>query len=80
MAFGGYGRAELNPHSDIDIMFLHESDMVSQGKARPALAALVDGLLYTLWDLGFNVGPLRPFRGRLRQGCQQRYAIQNVSD
>jgi [protein-PII] uridylyltransferase len=37
-------------------MFLHESDMVSQGKARPALAALVDGLLYTLWDLGFNVG------------------------
>ncbi len=56
MAIGGYGRAELNPHSDIDIMFLHESDMVAQGKARPALAPLVDGLLYTLWDLGFKVG------------------------
>lgn len=56
VALGGYGRAELNPHSDIDIMFLHESNLVSQGKARPELAALIDGLLYTLWDLGFKVG------------------------
>jgi [protein-PII] uridylyltransferase len=56
VAIGGYGRAELNPHSDIDIMFLHESDMVSNGKARPALAELVDGTLYTLWDLGLKVG------------------------
>ncbi len=56
VAIGGYGRAELNPHSDIDIMFLHESDMVSGGKARPALAQLVDGTLYTLWDLGLKLG------------------------
>src|SRR5580692_9306489 len=56
VALGGYGRAELNPHSDIDIMFLHESDMVSGSQARPALAELVDGTLYTLWDLGLKVG------------------------
>jgi len=56
VAIGGYGRAELNPHSDIDIMFLHESDMVSDGKAAPELVELVDGTLYTLWDLGLKVG------------------------
>ncbi|HWD19830.1 MAG TPA: [protein-PII] uridylyltransferase [Verrucomicrobiae bacterium] len=56
VATGGYGRAQLNPHSDLDIMFLHESDLTVGGKAHPTLAALVDGLLYTLWDMGLKVG------------------------
>jgi [protein-PII] uridylyltransferase len=56
VATGGYGRALLNPHSDLDIMFLHESEMGSNGAPTSALSALVDGLLYSLWDLGLKVG------------------------
>ena len=56
VATGGYGRAELNPYSDIDIMFLYGGEQVHGNKAAPYLAALADGLLYTLWDIGLKVG------------------------
>ncbi len=55
VAIGGYGRAELNPHSDIDFMFLHDGQ-VAVGRPLPYLAKLIDGILYPLWDVGLKVG------------------------
>src|SRR5580693_3862464 len=55
VAIGGYGRAELNPHSDIDFMFLQEGQ-VAVGKPLPYLAKMIDGVLYPLWDVGLKIG------------------------
>ncbi|WP_046499637.1 [protein-PII] uridylyltransferase [Streptomyces odonnellii] len=47
VAVGGYGRGELSPRSDLDLLLLHD------GKAGPgAIAALADRIWYPVWDLG----------------------------
>lgn len=55
LALGGYGRAELSPHSDIDLMFLYPKG-VDPKKLKPLQQAMSDGVLYPLWDLGLKVG------------------------
>ncbi|WP_337996411.1 [protein-PII] uridylyltransferase [Oleispirillum naphthae] len=49
-AVGGYGRGELAPHSDIDLLFLLPY------KATAYHEKVVETVLYMLWDLGLKVG------------------------
>jgi len=65
VAIGGYGRGELNPFSDVDIMFLHEDAMK---QLDPRLNDMVQQILYMLWDVGFKVGhSTRSISGAVKQ-------------
>lgn len=50
IALGGYGRSEFYPHSDIDLLVLHDR------RSKKSMQAVVEALLYPLWDEGFEVG------------------------
>ena len=50
LAVGGYGRAEMAPHSDVDLAFLFPY------KITPWAENLVESMLYILWDLKLKVG------------------------
>ena len=52
IALGGYGRGELNPFSDVDVMLLHRQS----AEVSPRLKEMVNQILYLLWDSGFKVG------------------------
>lgn len=56
VATGGYGRAELNPHSDIDIMFLYPDRISNRQRFEVFQSVLTEEILYPLWDLGWKVG------------------------
>src|SRR3954454_7330276 len=48
VAVGGYGRSELAPQSDIDVMLVHEN--------RRDVARIADQLWYPIWDAGMHLG------------------------
>ncbi|WP_458245867.1 [protein-PII] uridylyltransferase [Streptomyces sp. MAI_2237] len=49
IAVGGYGRGELSPRSDLDLLLLHD------GGDPKAVAALADRIWYPVWDLGLSL-------------------------
>src|SRR5512133_3235254 len=51
VAIGGYGRRELAPFSDVDLLVLHGSR-----EADPFVKAASESLVYALWDLKLEVG------------------------
>lgn len=50
VALGGYGRKELFPYSDIDLLLLHTPE------AEDRLGPVTEALFYPLWDAGLEVG------------------------
>ena len=50
IAVGGYGRGELAPYSDLDLLFLRAWKETSHSES------VIEFILYTLWDLGLKVG------------------------
>ena len=64
-AVGGYGRRLLLPRSDIDLLVLHD------GSDDDAVARLADGLLYPLWNAGFEVGHAVRTPQECEQACER---------
>ncbi|RII29251.1 MAG: [protein-PII] uridylyltransferase [Geobacter sp.] len=60
VAVGGYGRGELNPFSDVDIMFLHDGTL-----EKAKVEDIAQKLLYFLWDMRLDVG----YSVRIIQDC-----------
>jgi len=50
LAVGGYGRAEMAPLSDVDLLFLNPY------KITPWAESVIESMLYALWDLHLKVG------------------------
>ncbi|WP_180130934.1 [protein-PII] uridylyltransferase [Rhodoferax sp. BLA1] len=54
LAVGGFGRNELFPHSDVDVLVLLPDDVSPE--ADPALKTLIEGFIGSCWDAGLEIG------------------------
>jgi len=55
IAVGGFGRGELFPHSDVDVLLLLPDDAVDV-ENNPALKAKVEDFISSCWDCGLQIG------------------------
>src|SRR5581483_3079163 len=75
VAVGGYGRGELHPASDIDIMLLLE-----KGDAKN-LAGFIETLLRFLWDMGLEVGhSVRTIKDCVREAKNDLTVVTNLME
>jgi [protein-PII] uridylyltransferase len=58
VALGGYGRGELHPSSDVDLMLIHgaPASPSASREVPPYVQRMAQEIFYTLWDLGLRVG------------------------
>lgn len=62
VAVGGYGRGELHPHSDVDLLIL------TRGEPDASLTPCIEKFLTMVWDLNLQVGhSVRPISECLRR-------------
>ena len=54
LATGGYGRGELAPFSDIDLLFVTSAP--AENNPQNPQTAFIEAILYLLWDMGLKVG------------------------
>ncbi len=54
VAVGGFGRGELFPHSDVDVLLLLPDD--TRVEEDPALKAKVESFISNCWDSGLEIG------------------------
>ncbi len=64
-AVGSFGRGELSPGSDLDIVFIHSGEV-----APDTLSAIVNGVLYPLWDRKIKVDHSVRTRQEVRSALQ----------
>ncbi|MEO7151014.1 MAG: [protein-PII] uridylyltransferase, partial [Burkholderiaceae bacterium] len=57
IAVGGYGRAELFPHSDVDVLvLLPPAGVTGTRPGRASTKAAVEGFISACWDIGLDIG------------------------
>ncbi|MDX2482377.1 MAG: [protein-PII] uridylyltransferase [Pseudodonghicola sp.] len=72
IAVGGYGRGEMAPFSDVDLLFLTPSKITTWAES------VIESMLYTLWDIKLKVGHAsRTIRDCIRLG-QEDFTIRTA--